>query len=112
MSSSTPPAGEGILPETFVHLEGIGPKTERRRGEGGILDWETLARTPLARRANIAGALERSRRALECGDLDYFFMELPASERWRAFADFGPQFVAVDIETTGLSTSVEMTMFA
>ncbi|HEY4809658.1 MAG TPA: ribonuclease H-like domain-containing protein [Solirubrobacteraceae bacterium] len=110
MSSSTPPAGEGILPETFVHLEGIGPKTERRLWQAGILDWETLARTPLARRANIAGALERSRRALECGDLDYFFMELPASERWRAFADFGPQFVAVDIETTGLSTYDELTM--
>ncbi len=110
MSTSTPPAGEGILPETFVHLEGIGPKTERRLWQAGILDWETLARTPLARRANIAGALERSRRALERGDLDYFFMELPASERWRAFADFGPQFVAVDIETTGLSTYDELTM--
>jgi uncharacterized protein YprB with RNaseH-like and TPR domain/predicted nuclease with RNAse H fold len=110
MSSSTSHAGEGILSETFVHLEGIGPKTERRLWQAGILDWETLARTPLARRQNIAGALARSRRALERGDLDYFFMELPAGERWRAFADFGPQFVAVDIETTGLSTYDELTM--
>jgi uncharacterized protein YprB with RNaseH-like and TPR domain/predicted nuclease with RNAse H fold len=110
MSSSTSHAGEGILSETFVHLEGIGPKTERRLWQAGILDWETLARTQLARRQNIAGALERSRSALERGDLDYFFMELPAGERWRAFADFGPQFVAVDIETTGLSTYDELTM--
>lgn len=110
MSTNATHPGEGILPETFVHLDGIGPKTERRLWQAGILDWETLARTPLARRANIAGALERSRHALERGDLDYFFMELPASERWRAFADFGPQFVAVDIETTGLSTYDELTM--
>ena len=110
MNSSTSHTGEGILPETFVHIEGIGAKTERRLWQAGILDWETLARTPLARRQNIAGALERSQRALERGDLDYFFMELPAGERWRAFADFGPQFVAVDIETTGLSTYDELTM--
>jgi len=110
MSTSTTHAAEGILPETFVHIEGIGAKTERRLWQAGILDWQALARTPLARRANIMGALERSQRALERGDLDYFFMELPASERWRAFADFGPQFVAVDIETTGLSSYDELTM--
>ena len=110
MSTHTTTVDEGILPETFVHIDGIGPKTERRLWQAGILDWETLARTPLARRQNIADALERSRRALDRGDLDYFFMELPASERWRAFADFGPQFVAVDIETTGLSTYDEVTV--
>src|SRR5580704_15339541 len=110
MSANAAHPPDGILPETFVHFDGIGPKTERRLWQAGILDWETLAGTPLARRANIADALERSRRALDRGDLDYFFMELPASERWRAFADFGPQFVAVDIETTGLSTYDELTM--
>ncbi len=110
MSTAAPLIAEGILPGTFVHLQGIGAKTERRLWQAGILDWETLARTPLARRQNIAAALERSRLALEGGDLDYFFMELPASERWRAFADFGPQFVALDIETTGLSTYDEVTL--
>jgi predicted nuclease with RNAse H fold len=91
-------------------MDGIGPKTERRLWQAGILDWDTLARTRLARRPNIGAALERSRQALASGDLDYFFMALPAGERWRAFADFGPQFVALDIETTGLSDYDEVTI--
>jgi uncharacterized protein YprB with RNaseH-like and TPR domain/predicted nuclease with RNAse H fold len=110
MSAQTNALDEGILPETFVHIDGIGAKTERRLWQAGIRDWESLARTPLARRSTIAAALERSERALARGDLDYFFMALPVSERWRAFADFGPQFVALDIETTGLSTYDEVTV--
>jgi uncharacterized protein YprB with RNaseH-like and TPR domain/predicted nuclease with RNAse H fold len=110
MSTHTITVDEGILPETFVHIDGIGPKTERRLWQAGILDWEALARTPLARRRHIAASLERSQRALRRGDLDYFFMALPASERWRAFADFGPQFLALDIETTGLSIYDEVTV--
>jgi uncharacterized protein YprB with RNaseH-like and TPR domain/predicted nuclease with RNAse H fold len=102
--------GEGILPETFIHIDGIGPKTERRLWQQGILDWEALSHTRLARRANIAATLERSRAALASGEVDYFFCALPASERWRAFADFGPRFVALDIETTGLSIYDQVTV--
>jgi len=105
-----PDAAGAILRGTFVHLDGIGAKTERRLWQAGIRDWETLAGTPLARRHNIAAALERSREALASGNLDYFFTRLPAAERWRAFADFGPQFVALDIETTGLSDYDEVTV--
>lgn len=98
-----PVASRGILPGTFVHLYGIGAKTERRLWQAGVCDWETLSRTGLAHRHNLTETLHRSREALDGGDLDYFFTRLPAGERWRAFADFGPDFVALDIETTGLS---------
>jgi uncharacterized protein YprB with RNaseH-like and TPR domain/predicted nuclease with RNAse H fold len=101
---------EGILPETFVHIEGIGPKTERRLWQAGILDWEALAQTRMARRQNIGAVLKRSRQALACGEVDYFFATLPSGERWRAFADFGPKFVALDIETTGLSLYDQVTV--
>jgi uncharacterized protein YprB with RNaseH-like and TPR domain/predicted nuclease with RNAse H fold len=101
---------EGILPETFVHIEGIGPKTERRLWQAGILDWEALAQTRMARRQNIGAVLKRSRQALACGEVDYFFATLPSGERWRAFADFGPKFVALDIETTGLSIYDQVTV--
>jgi uncharacterized protein YprB with RNaseH-like and TPR domain/predicted nuclease with RNAse H fold len=97
----------GILTETFVHLDGIGAKTEQRLWRAGIHDWEMLERTSLGRRANVGRAIERSRRALDGGDLDYFFTVLPDSERWRAYADFGSQFIALDIETTGLSNTYD-----
>jgi uncharacterized protein YprB with RNaseH-like and TPR domain/predicted nuclease with RNAse H fold len=95
--------GGGILSETFVHMAGIGAKTERRLWESGIRNWDALGETALARRHNLTAALEQSKQALSDGNLDYFFTRLPAAERWRAFADFGPEFVALDIETTGLS---------
>jgi uncharacterized protein YprB with RNaseH-like and TPR domain/predicted nuclease with RNAse H fold len=101
---------EGILPETFVHIDGIGPKTERRLWQQGILDWEALSHTRLARRGNVAATLERSQAALASGEVDYFFCALPAGERWRAFADFGPRFIALDIETTGLSIYDQVTV--
>ena len=96
-----------ILPETFVHLAGIGAKTEQRLWRAGVHDWEALERTPLGRRVGVGRAIEESRLALDTGNLDYFFTALPDSERWRAYADFGSQFVAVDIETTGLSNTYD-----
>jgi uncharacterized protein YprB with RNaseH-like and TPR domain/predicted nuclease with RNAse H fold len=103
MTTASPPTETSVLHETFVHFEGIGAKTEQRLWRAGVHDWETLEHTPLGRRADVGRAIDRSRRALESGDLDYFFTALPDSERWRAYADFGPRFLALDIETTGLS---------
>jgi uncharacterized protein YprB with RNaseH-like and TPR domain/predicted nuclease with RNAse H fold len=107
MSATSPITDSRILPETFVHLDGIGAKTEQRLWRAGVHDWAALESTTIGRRADVGRAIECSRRALERGDLDYFFTALPDSERWRAYADFGPQFVALDIETTGLSNTYD-----
>lgn len=107
MTAASPPTSSLILPETFVHLDGIGAKTEQRLWRAGVHDWEALERTPMGQRADVGRALEKSREALETGNLDYFFAVLPHSERWRAYADFGPKFAALDIETTGLSNTYD-----
>lgn len=100
----------GVLPETFVHIAGIGPKTERRLWHSGVDSWRALRATPIGLRRGVAEALERSEEALRSADVDFFFTALPAAERWRAFADFGHRFVAVDIETTGMSVYDEVTV--
>jgi uncharacterized protein YprB with RNaseH-like and TPR domain/predicted nuclease with RNAse H fold len=58
----------------------------------------------------VVTGLDASSEALENEDVDYFFSALPARERWRAFADFGSQFAAVDIETTGMSVYDHITV--
>lgn len=103
-------ARPGLIPETFVHLSGIGVKTECRLWRSGIASWADLRRTRLARRSGVAEGIARSEGALEDGDLQYFFDALPASERWRTYADFADRFAAVDIETTGMSIYDQLTV--
>src|SRR4051812_37174971 len=103
MSSATDaPSGAGLLRETFVHLAGIGAKTEQRLWRHGIATWDELRTSAFARRAGVLEALDASAEAMQNADVNYFFGALPARERWRAFADFGRDFIALDIETTGL----------
>lgn len=108
MTAAAPP--QGLLPETFVHLAGVGTRTEARLWRSGIASWESLARTPFALRRGVATALERSEEAFRDENVDFFFSALPAQERWRTFVDFGSRFAAVDIETTGLSIYDQLTV--
>lgn len=103
-------ARDGLLPETFVHIAGIGTKTERRLWQAGVVSWDELRTTSFGLRPGVLRSLEDSAQALESEDIDFFFSALPPRDRWRAFADFGHQFVAVDIETTGMSVYDEITV--
>jgi uncharacterized protein YprB with RNaseH-like and TPR domain/predicted nuclease with RNAse H fold len=99
-----------LLAETFIHIAGIGPKTERRLWRAGIASWDELRTTSFGLRADVLQALEDSAEALATDDVDFFFSALPARERWRAFSDFGSRFAAVDIETTGMSIYDQITV--
>jgi uncharacterized protein YprB with RNaseH-like and TPR domain/predicted nuclease with RNAse H fold len=96
-------SGSALLPETFVHMPGIGIKTECRLWQEGHRSWDDLRHSRFARRAGVAELLAASEEALDDGDVGFFFASLPAQERWRTLPDFGQRFVALDIETTGMS---------
>jgi hypothetical protein len=80
-----------MLTSTFVHLNGIGPSTERRLWEGGIADWTTFRREP-----NLPG-ISPSRKVLYDIDLAsaqeqldrhnarYFADCLHTRDHWRLF---------------------------
>ncbi len=103
ISKAPSASATGLLHSTFVHLAGIGARTERRLWQAGIDTWEALRGTPWADRPEILGRLDASDHAHARQDLNYFHEWLPSSERWRTFADFSDRFVSVDIETTGMS---------
>jgi uncharacterized protein YprB with RNaseH-like and TPR domain/predicted nuclease with RNAse H fold len=100
----------GLLPETFVHIAGIGRKTEWRLWQSGVATWDDLRTTSFGFRPGVLEALEDSAQALQDEDVDYFFSALPPRDRWRTFSDFGRRFVAVDIETTGMSVYDQVTV--
>jgi len=94
-----------LLEHTFIHIAGIGPKTEQRLWHGGILTWEAfLARGnrgifPPARHAYVRRNIEAS---IENVDNIHFFQgRLSSAQMWRVFDRFRDRAVYLDIETSG-----------
>jgi len=99
-----------MLEHTFVHLPGIGLKTERSLWQSGIHSWDffrdergwTLA--PFGRRKYEAlrGRLEICRERLGAPDPEFFAASLAPPHLWRLFSNFRRCAAYLDIETTGL----------
>jgi uncharacterized protein YprB with RNaseH-like and TPR domain len=97
-----------MLKNTFCHIPGIGPKTESRLWDSGLLSWdaatdEALSSLPPRRRRLLQDHTLESRRRLEADDPNYFDSLLPANQAWRMFPEFRHSTAYLDIETTGLS---------
>lgn len=98
-----------MLRNTFVHVEGIGEKTEQALWRAGVRTWDDF-RPDRARgicrdgvRLRAERVLEESRDALARGDAGWFSERLPNAEAWRMFSEFGSEVAYLDIETTGVS---------
>ena len=97
-----------MLLSSFVHIPGIGPKTEARLWQSGIDTWEMLANDPPprfsgARRANLDEALEASKTHLIKEEPGFFAQGLPSGQHWRLFSEFRNTTAYLDIETTGMT---------
>jgi len=106
-----------MLEHTFVHISGVGPATERQLWEQGIITWtDALDRgvCPLgfstSRWSRSCGVIEASLAMLRRGDHRHFARSLSSAEHWRAWADFRRSAVYLDIETTGCSSSSQVTV--
>jgi len=99
-----------LLEHTFVHIPGIGPKTEQYLWENGILTWRDFLihkEIPLSqgRATLVRQILEAS---LQNRDNIRFFAErLASSDTWRLFSRFRHRAVYLDIETSGLYQGVD-----
>jgi uncharacterized protein YprB with RNaseH-like and TPR domain len=93
------------LENTFVGVEGVGEKTERRLWKNGVTHWEEF--DPSVVGPTTADRIERfidsAWNALDAGDAQFFDAALPGSERWRLYENFRDGVTFFDIETTGLS---------
>lgn len=97
-----------MLRNTFLHIRGVGPVTERRIWNEGISTWNDFLRKrhalaiPEKRKQRILEGVEESIKALKSGDHGYFREGLHEREQWRAYKDFEKSTAYLDIETTGL----------
>jgi hypothetical protein len=93
-----------LLEHTFIHITGIGPKTEQYLWRQGILTWTDFLdhEKPILspnRDAVIRRELEISIKKRK--ELLFFANRLPPSDLWRVFESFKEDAVFLDIETSG-----------
>jgi uncharacterized protein YprB with RNaseH-like and TPR domain len=97
-----------MLSSSYLHVPGVGPVTERRIWESGLLTWDQFLSAPtpnaLSPRmaARITDAVTLSRDHLRQDDHRFFATRLPSREHWRAFPEFSHRIAYLDIETTGM----------
>jgi len=93
-----------LLEHTFIHIPGVGPKTERLLWKRGILTWEDFLahKNPILspdRDAVIRRELEISLENRK--EILFFANRLSPSDLWRVFESFKEDAVFLDIETSG-----------
>lgn len=101
-----------MLEHSFLHLDGVGRKTEESWWDEGIATWDELEHSGLANRRQLP-SLRESHWRLSQRDAVWFEQRLKRpSETWRLYADFLDDAAFLDIETTGLTRGYHHTTVA
>ena len=105
-----------MLERTFCILPGVGPKTEQTWWGKGVTKWDHAfgpeSCLPPAKLRSAEDLIPQAKEALEQGNAHWFGGRLPSSEHWRLFNRFKDRTAYVDIETTGLDESSQITTIA
>jgi len=96
-----------MLQNTFLHLPGIGVKSEQALWEKGIQSWDDLLASenigsPPKSLEKMKDSIRESQSQLQKGNAVYFADRLPESQYWRFFPEFRESTVYLDVETTAL----------
>lgn len=98
-----------MLTSTFVFLQGIGPATERRLWQEGLLDWQSFLKEPRVdgfspgRKSWCDRELTLAQSQFDAGHLHLLASRLQTREHWRFYDTCRSRTVYLDIETTGAS---------
>jgi len=99
-----------MLQHTFIHMQGIGVKTERKLWRSGIRTWKDFLQQegPIfspGRDEFIKKELEAS--VENCKEIRFFSDRLTSGHMWRLYKAFKHKAVYLDIETSGDSQGLE-----
>lgn len=93
-----------MLEHTFIHVQGIGEKSERNIWSRGIRTWEDFLECPeciLSEAKDCIIKEELRNSIMHLGESWFFAERLPSSEIWRLYESFKKRVVYLDIETSG-----------
>lgn len=97
-----------MLKNTFLHVPGVGPNTERKIWDRNVFSWSDFTKSngfeiPQKTAERIGNYLVLSQHALSRKEAQFFSKTLPKREWWRLYPEFKNSTAFLDIETTGLS---------
>ncbi len=102
-----------MLQKTFVHISGIGPKTEQQLWQTGVQSWEQFSPPATSVISTAKSCLISNHLAQQPKDIlhepSYFYDTLPSREQWRLFRHFRHSTAYLDIETTGQARDCQIT---
>lgn len=87
---------------SFIHIPGIGEKTEKKYWKQGLTHWDHVKDSGKLSDSK-KQELEKAEKNLEVGNSIYFKEKFPSQSLWRIYENFSEQACFFDIETTGLS---------
>ena len=87
---------------SFIHIPGIGEKTEKKYWKQGLTHWDHIKDSGKLS-DNKKQELEKAEKNLEVENSLYFKEKLPSQALWRVYENFSEKACFFDIETTGLS---------
>jgi len=98
-----------MLENTFLHIPGIGIKSEQQFWNAGVRAWQDFTpdcpvRLSPSKMDTIKRCLAESDQHLKSGNPNYFSDLLTSGRHWRFFPEFRSETVYLDIETTGLES--------
>lgn len=100
-----------MLQHTFVHISGIGRKTEKNFWTAGINAPESIVMPspdrPFPPKLHLVKSHQKNAPPFESRGPHYWAANLPAREHWRLFPHFRSGTAYLDIETTGRFDSRE-----
>jgi uncharacterized protein YprB with RNaseH-like and TPR domain len=101
-----------MLKNTFLHIPGIGIKTEQRLWKSGINEWDQFFThlqigIPPKTIDAMSEYIKESKNQMAFSNPNYFAERIPSTHHWRFFPEFRNSTVYLDIETTGLSRYYE-----
>jgi uncharacterized protein YprB with RNaseH-like and TPR domain len=105
-----------VLKRSFVLLDRVGERTERRIWEQGVKTWDEFidaqSVSPFSAQRKLVAddILKRAKVAFCDRETGFFAHRLPNREVWRLYPQFKEDAVFLDIETTGLSRHSAVTV--
>lgn len=96
-----------MLQNTFLHIPGIGIKSEQALREKGIRSWDDLLAfegigSSKRKAERMKGFIKESQEQLQKGNVHYFAKRLPPNQYWRFFPEFRNRTAYLSVETTAL----------
>jgi uncharacterized protein YprB with RNaseH-like and TPR domain len=106
-----------LVEGTFIHLPGIGPRTEKNIWRQGIDSWgrfrdaSRIKGISRKRKAAFDELLRACTEALDAGTSEDLIAMFPCTEQWRLYRLLALNARFIDIETDGLSHNCSLTVF-